>query len=66
MSNLKCDVVIVVNQDTKFVSFRKPQDSQANIARMAEKLCDGGGSDYAAGGHITKDFVEFTQDLKKL
>ncbi len=66
MKKCNCEVVIVVNQDTNFVSFRKPRESEANIARMAKKLCDGGGGEFAAGGSITKEFIEFTQNLKKI
>lgn len=61
-----CDVVIVVNPDTKFVSFRKPLGSPADIVYMAEKLCDGGGGDYASGGSMTEKFLGFTTELTQL
>lgn len=63
MNNYDVDVVIVVNTDTEFVSFRKGLESNANISYMATKLCDGGGSAGSAGGKITRVFEEFTQTL---
>lgn len=57
------DIIIVINPDTKFVSFRKPTNSNADIVYMAEKLCDGGGSEYACGGQLTQKFLEFTTEL---
>lgn len=62
----KSDVVIVINPDTEFVSFRKPVGSEADIAFMAEKLCDGGGGEYASGGSLTKQFLSFSEELKEL
>lgn len=66
MDNQKCDVVIVVNPDTKFVSFRKPNGSPADIVYMAEKLCDGGGGEFASGGNMTEKFLGFTTELSML
>jgi hypothetical protein len=66
MDNQKLDVVIVVNPDTKFVSFRKPKDSPADIQYMAENLCDGGGGEYAAGGALTAKFIDLTTKLTLL
>lgn len=63
IDNYDVDVVIVVNLDTSFVSFRKGLGSNADIPYIATKLCDGGGGEWAAGGTITKTFEEFTQTL---
>lgn len=60
------DIIIIVNTDTKFISFRKPATSTANIANMAESLCGGGGGEFAAGGNITQKFLEFTEELTLL
>lgn len=60
------DVIIVVNPDTKFVSFRKPKNSKADILFMAESLCSGGGTNLASGGTITKKFLEFTTKLEQI
>ena len=63
IDNHKKDVIIVVNPDTQFVSFRKPEGSIANITFMAENLCNGGGGEWASGGKITPKFLDFTQKL---
>lgn len=63
IDNHKRDVIIVVNPDTKFVSFRKPEGSIANISFMAENLCNGGGGEWASGGNISQKFLDFTQKL---
>jgi len=57
------DVAIVVNTSSRYVSFRKKKGSTADIKFMAENLCNGGGSDQAAGGKLTQKFLEFTQTL---
>lgn len=66
MDNYQTDVVIIMNPDTQFVSFRKSKDSKVDISKMADKLCDGGGSEYAAGGKLTKEFLKFSETLKEL
>jgi oligoribonuclease NrnB/cAMP/cGMP phosphodiesterase (DHH superfamily) len=66
MENYKGDVVIVMNPDTKFVSFRKYKGSEVDIAKMATDLCEGGGGEWAAGGKITKEFLEFSELLVEL
>lgn len=63
MDNYQKDVIIVVNPETQFVSFRKPEGSSANIAFMAENLCNGGGGDWASGGGISQKFLDFTQKM---
>ena len=65
IDNHDADVIMIVNLETKFVSFRKPVGSPANIVYMAEKLCNGGGGEWASGGKITEKFLEFTQKLEK-
>jgi len=66
LDNHPADVIIVVNPDTKFVSFRKSPSCRLNVGTMAEKLCDGGGGEWASGGNITKKFLEFSESLKML
>jgi oligoribonuclease NrnB/cAMP/cGMP phosphodiesterase (DHH superfamily) len=60
------DIVIVVNLNTKFVSFRKRKDSKSDIVFMATNICGGGGSEFASGGQITSKFLEFTTTLEPL
>lgn len=63
IDNHKKDVIIIVNPDTQFVSFRKPEGSIADITFMAENLCNGGGGEWASGGKISQKFLDFTQKL---
>jgi hypothetical protein len=66
IDNHKKDVIIVVNPDTQFVSFRKPEGSTADIAFIAENLCNGGGGEYASGGKISQKFLDFTTKLIRI
>lgn len=66
IDNHSSDVIIVVNMDTKFVSFRKPENSESDIVYMAENLCNGGGGEWASGGHMTEKFMEFMTKLTEL
>lgn len=66
LENYKCDIAVIVNVNTKFVSFRKQKESTSDIKFMAENLCNGGGSSNASGGTITQKFLEFTQTLTEI
>ena len=61
------EIAIVVNTKKGTASFRRPKENtDVNIALLAEKLVDGGGHEYAAGGTITEHFIEFTKLLKQI
>ncbi len=64
--NYDTDVVVIVNPDTKYVSFRKNRESKADIKFMAENLCNGGGGEFSSGGNITQKFLDFTTKLAPL
>ena len=66
IDNYKPDAVIVINSDTQYVSFRRSKGSAIDIGKMADTLCEGGGGEWAAGGKITKKFLEFTQTLSEV
>jgi hypothetical protein len=66
MSDYSTDVVIIMNPDTQFVSFRKPKESKLDIANMAVMLCEGGGGEWSSGGKITKAFLKFSETLTEL
>lgn len=57
------DLAIAFNPKTQSISFRTKQED-LNVSKVAEKLCDGGGHQYAAGGKLTPKFVEFSKLLE--
>lgn len=57
------DAIIVVNPESKFVSFRKPVGSPADIKYLAENLCGGGGGEWASGGQMTEKFMNLMTTL---
>jgi len=63
LDNYETDVIIVVNTDSKYVSFRRKQVSDVDLKFMAEHLCDGGGTESSSGGTLTKKFLEFSEQL---
>jgi len=60
------DIAIVVNQDTNLVTFRRSGNCNVNLKKLAEKLCDGDGKEFAASGKITETFLIFTKTLQKI
>ena len=57
------DIVFFVNSDNSHISFRKNKKCEVDLSKLAAKLCDGGGHEYAAGGKITESFLSFTKLL---
>ena len=57
------DIVFFVNSDNSHVSFRKNKKCEVDLSKLAAKLCDGGGHEYAAGGKVTESFMNFTKLL---
>ena len=57
--------LIVVNINTKRVSFRRNKDiKDISLIEFGKEVCGtGGGHEYAAGGSITNQFMEFTKQL---
>ena len=55
------DIGLVVNVKTKKVSFRKNKRAKLDLGKLANKLTDGGGHEYAAGGTLNENFLEFTK-----
>ena len=61
------DVAIIVNPNSGRVSFRRRAESKnVDVSRIAAKLVDGGGHEYAAGGQVTDKFMDFTKLLKPI
>lgn len=62
--NYDVDIAIVVNPNSNHVSFRRNEGCLANCGELAALIADGGGHAFAAGGHITDRFLEFSKLLK--
>ena len=60
------EIVFFVNTDASHVSFRKSKQCEVDLSKLAAKLCEGGGHEYAAGGKITESFMNFTKLLTPL
>ena len=58
------EVGIVINLNSNKVSFRKNKTSDVNLSKLAQKLTNGGGHTFAAGGIVTDTFLAFTKLLK--
>lgn len=67
IKNYGADIVFSMNPNNQHVSWRKNKDTCAlDLSKLAAKLCEGGGHEYAAGGKITETFMEFTKQLSPI
>ena len=57
------EIGIVVNLDTKTVSFRRSKESSVDVSIIAKSLCEGGGSPAIAGGKLTESFASLTKNF---
>jgi oligoribonuclease NrnB/cAMP/cGMP phosphodiesterase (DHH superfamily) len=64
LDNYKPDIAIIVNTNTKHISFRRGTDTNIDLGVFSQSIANGGGHPYAAGGIITDDFMTFTKKLK--
>ena len=55
------DIGIIVNTQTKTVSFRRSKQCDADLTVLATKLCEGGGHAASAGGKLTDQFANLTK-----
>ena len=58
------DIGMVVNMNSKKVSFRKGKQCSVDLSLVAKTIADGGGHKYAAGGKVSDKFITFTKLLK--
>ena len=63
LKKYNADIVILVNTVTNQVYFRKAKGCTAALDVLANKLCEGGGQEYAAAGRITDTFLNYTKLL---
>ena len=62
----KCDVVMLINSNNKRVYLRRQKTSDMNLGKFAEKICDGGGHQYAAGGMLTEAVKILSKNFQPL
>ena len=62
----KSDIGVVVNLKTESVCWRRSKACTLNLGKLAEKISEGGGHEAAAGGKLTKTFMEFTKLLNNI
>lgn len=63
LKSIGVDIVMLVNPKQQTVSFRKNNACTADLSKIAEKLCSGGGHESAAGGKLTESFLLFAKTL---
>ena len=61
--NKECEIVILINNGNKRVYLRKKKGVDVNLGKFAEKVCAGGGHDYAAGGILTEHIKTLSKDF---
>ena len=64
--NSNIDVAVVVNIKNERVSFRRNKNSNIDVSILAQKMCNGGGHEAAAGGQLTEDFLTFSKSFTPL
>lgn len=62
----RCDVVMLINPSNKRVYLRRQKEADINLGKFAEKICDGGGHKYAAGGMLTETVKTLSKDFQPL
>jgi nanoRNase/pAp phosphatase (c-di-AMP/oligoRNAs hydrolase) len=66
LTEYNCDISIVVNTNSKKVSFRKNKNTNVNLSLFANKICDGSGHTHAAGGPFNEKFLNFSRLFKRI
>ena len=66
LNKYNSDISIVVNTNSKKVSFRKNKDIDVNLSHFANKICDGAGHTHAAGGPFNEKFLNFSRLFKRI
>ena len=63
LNKYNADISIIVNTQSKTVSFRRSKLCQADVSVLAKRLCNGGGHASAAGGRLTEQFATLTKEF---
>ena len=57
---------MLINSNNKRVYLRRQKTSDMNLGKFAEKICDGGGHQYAAGGMLTEAVKILSKNFQPL
>ena len=57
----KADICIIINLETRRVTYRRSKECSLNLKNLATKLSDGWGYEYAAGGYVTDKLMHFSK-----
>ena len=65
LENYDCDICMVVNMNTKRVSFRKNKERipEFDLGNLASKIADGGGHKDSAGGSLNENVMAISKML---
>lgn len=66
LKTYEADVSIIINLNSKRVSFRRPKNGTMKLDVFAKDIADGGGHEYSAGGFLTLSFLELTKTFKQI
>jgi nanoRNase/pAp phosphatase (c-di-AMP/oligoRNAs hydrolase) len=63
-----CDIILVMNMNTKRVSFRMNKDTcpEVDLGKLASSIAEGGGHPYSAGGKLTEKVMTLTKLLTRV
>lgn len=64
LKKYNADICMCINLKYCSVSLRKKRGCPVKLNVIAEKLCDGGGHEYAAAGKLTDKFANLIKDFK--
>jgi len=66
LKKYNCDIALLINLKGKSVYFRKRNNCNVSMAKLAEKICEGGGHDDAAGGTLNDTIINITKILEPI
>ena len=61
IDNNDCDVCLMINLKNNRVYLRKNRTVELNLGKFAQKICDGGGHEYAAGGELNETVLALSK-----
>jgi len=63
IDNNDCDVCLMINLKNNRVYLRKNRKCDLNLGKFANKVCDGGGHEYAAGGELNDNVLALSKQF---